>query len=197
MPDSAQLDFKLDVKALGHRLTGHLDALREVDSLFWSEINQAWMVTGHKEVLDGYFGKLPLSSVRLPFLAVAHLSEEEQAQIPETIEAPRHWLLNMDGPEHHRIRRLIQKAFGRKVVEVIRPDVQRYIQEALDKVAAVEGTVDFVEDVARIIPARMILKVLGFDDTLIGRMQHWSINNVNRNNKTVQLCRQIERKLSL
>ena len=80
MPDSAQLDFKLDVKALGHRLTGHLDALREVDSLFWSEINQAWMVTGHKEVLDGYFGKLPLSSVRLPFLAVAHLSEEEQAQ---------------------------------------------------------------------------------------------------------------------
>ena len=63
MPDSAQLDFKLDVKALGHRLTGHLDALREVDSLFWSEINQAWMVTGHKEVLDGYFGKLPLSSV--------------------------------------------------------------------------------------------------------------------------------------
>ena len=192
MPDSAQLDFKLDVKALGHRLTGHLDALREVDSLFWSEINQAWMVTGHKEVLDGYFGKLPLSSVRLPFLAVAHLSEEEQAQIPETIEAPRHWLLNMDGPEHHRIRRLIQKAFGRKVVEVIRPDVQRYIQEALDKVAAVEGTVDFVEDVARIIPARMILKVLGFEDTLIGRMQHWSIYMNTTGNLNVPLSELLE-----
>ncbi|WP_198351107.1 cytochrome P450 [Flavisphingomonas formosensis] len=175
MTVEAELDFHMDIKGLGNNLVDRLDALRAVDPIYWSALNQAWLVTGHKEVLDGYYGRLPLSSVRLPYLAVAHLNAEERAQIPEVMSAPRHWLLNMDGDEHHRIRRLIQKAFGKPVVGAIRPDVQRYVQETLDAVAMVDGPVDFVEEVARIIPARMILKVLGFDDTLIARLQHWSI----------------------
>ena len=173
---ASELDFPLDIQSLGSSLTERLDDLRKTSPIYWSEINQAWMVTGHREVLRGYSGKLPLSNERLPFFATAHLSDEERTQIPAVMQTPKTWLLNMDGDQHQRIRRLIQRAFGRAVVEAIRPDVQRYIKEALDAVAEIDGPVEFVENVARIIPARMILKVCDFDDTLINEMQRWSID---------------------
>ncbi|WP_068076632.1 hypothetical protein [Novosphingobium lentum] len=173
MAVSEALDFALDIKGLGNRLVDRLDSLRDASPIFWSDINAAWLVTGHKEVLDGYYGRLPLSSARLPHLAVSHLDPADCAKfIPNVMAAPKSWLLNMDGPEHHRIRRLIQKAFSKPVVETIRPDIRRYVQETLDHVATIDGPVDFVEQVARTIPARMILKVFGFDDTLITKMQH-------------------------
>lgn len=176
MNNSAEIDFVMDVQGLGEKLTQKLDAMREHSPIYWSAANQAWIVTGHKEVLDGFYGRMPLSSVRLPHLAVGHLSPEDCAKyIPNVMEAPKSWLLNMDGEEHHRVRRLIQKAFSKPVVELIRPDIQRYVREALDNVAQVNGPVDFVEEVARIIPARMILKVFGFNDMLIEKMQRWSI----------------------
>jgi cytochrome P450 len=170
------LDFAIDIQGLGADLPEKLDRMREADPIFWSAQNQAWIVTGHRQVVEGYYGKLPLSSVRLPFLAVTHLSEEDKAtKIPHLMEAPKTWLLNMDDPEHQRMRRLMVKAFSKPVVEAIRPYVRQYIQEALDDVAAIDGPFDFVQKVARIIPARMILRQFGLDDTLIAKLHRWSV----------------------
>lgn len=174
--NAENLDFRFDAQELGDGLTPLLDRLRAHEPVYWSAINEAWLVTGHEEVVEGFYGRKPLSSVRLPFVATAHIDDEVACrEIPNVMSAPRGWLLNMDGDEHRRIRRMIQKAFGKPVVEGVRPDVRRYIAEALDAIAQEEGPVDFVEQVARIIPARMILKVFGFDDTLIAQMQRWSI----------------------
>lgn len=171
------LDFEFDAQRLGDDVVARLDRLREHQSVFWSELNQAWFVTGHKEVVEGFYGRKPLSSTRLPFVAMAHLDPEvAEREIPNVMAAPRGWLLNMDGDAHRRIRRMVQKAFSKPVVEALRPDVRRYVQETLDRVATSDGSVDFVEEVARVIPARMILKVFGFDDTLIEQMQRWSVH---------------------
>lgn len=176
MQISDNLDVVLDVARLGTDLVARLDALRETDPIFWSEANQAWIVTGHKEVLDGYYGRLPLSSVRLPHFAVAHLDPAAvERELPNFLRIPHTWPINMDGAQHHRVRRLVQKAFGKPVVEALRPDIRRYVAEALDSVAQADGPIDFVEQVARVIPARMVLKVFGLDDTLIARMQRWSL----------------------
>src|SRR5262249_12837699 len=137
--------------------------------------NHAWIVTGHQEVFDGFYGKLPLSNKRLPFLAVDHVPEAERVRFPNVMEVPKSWLLNMDDPEHQRLRRLMVRAFGKPVVEGIRPDVRRYIQETLDAVGKIDQPFDFIAKVARVIPARMILKQLGLDDTLIAKLHHWSI----------------------
>lgn len=176
METAAAIDFPLDMKGLGEGLLARLDRMREASPIYWSKANQVWIVTGHKEVLNGFYGRLPLSSVRLPDLAIAHLDPAVAArELPNFMALPHTWPINMDGEQHHRVRRLVQKAFGKPVVEAIRPDIQRYVREVLDSVAANTGPIDFVEQVARIIPARMILKVFGFDDTLIGKLQHWSI----------------------
>jgi cytochrome P450 len=90
------------------------------------------------------------------------------------MSATKHWLLNMDAPEHPRLRRLMTKAFGKPIVEGLRPHVRGFIQDALDRAGA-KGEVEFVSEVARRIPARTILRQLGLSDDLMPRLHHWSI----------------------
>jgi cytochrome P450 len=169
------IDFVLDIPTLGNDLLTRLDNMRAADPIFWSEKNGAWMITGHAEVAEGYYGGLPLSNVRLPHLAVAHVPEEERyKRFPEVMEAPKTWLLNMDDPEHQRLRRLMTKAFSKPVVETLRPSVQQYIDETLDAAAQIDGPFDFVAKIGRIIPARVILKQLGLSNDLIPKLHRWS-----------------------
>lgn len=170
-----EVDFVLDGELVGSALLEKLHRLRERAPIYWSEINQAWLVTGHHEVFQGYTGDLPLSNARLPFMAVAQVPPDDRERLyPNLMSAPKAWLLNLDGADHSRLRRLVFKAFSRPIVEALRPDVRRYIDEALDDVGRLEGSFDFIAEVARKIPARMILKKLGLDDKLIHRLHRWS-----------------------
>jgi pimeloyl-[acyl-carrier protein] synthase len=170
------LDFGLDECAtLGNDLLARVNRLREEQPIFWSERNQLWMVAGHKEVAEAFGGKFPLSNVRLPDLAVAQLSEEEkQEHVPYLLLTAKNWLLNMDAPEHLRLRKLMVKAFGRTVVEGLRPHARRFVQEALDAAGA-KGEVEFVSEIGRIIPGRTILKQLGLTDEHLPKLHYWSV----------------------
>jgi pimeloyl-[acyl-carrier protein] synthase len=83
--------------------------------------------------------------------------------------------LNMDGADHQRQRRLMMRAFSKPVVESLRPEIIRYIEESLEEAGRIGEPFDFVSQIARIIPARMILKQLALPDTLISKLHHWSI----------------------
>jgi len=174
----ASLDFPLDAAGLGDQLLVKLDTLRAAAPIYWSEVNKAWIITGHAEVLEGYRGRLPLSSVRLPETAVSHIPlEQRQSLLPNLMEAFRGFIINMDEPEHRRIRRLLVRAFSGPVVESIRPHARRIIQETLDKAAAFVGPFDFCEEIARPIPTKLILKQFGLDDSMLPTVQRWSILN--------------------
>ncbi|WP_322046536.1 cytochrome P450 [Paraburkholderia sp. J67] len=172
---SEDVDFVLDVATLRDDLLVKLDRMRSVDPIYWSEKNQVWLVTGHAEVVEGFKGKLPLSSVRL-HIPIAHIPEEVRYErFPFYMEAVKSWLLNIDGPEHQRQRLLMMRAFSKPVVETIRPSVVQYIEEALDDAGKIDEPFDFVSRIARVIPARMILKQLGLQDTLISKLHHWAV----------------------
>jgi cytochrome P450 len=171
-----EIDFLIDIPTLGDRILDRLDRMRAVDPIFWSEKNKAWMITGHTEVSQGYQGRFPLSSKRLPQSAIGNIPESvQQEKFPEVLGVVRNWLLNMDNPEHQRLKKLISKAFSRPVVELNRPDAKLYVKEALDHAAKIDGPIEFLETIGRTIPARLILRQLGLDDSLIPRLHHWSV----------------------
>ena len=176
MNTATSADFDLSsVSTLGNLLLEKVEAMREVDPVYWSEKNQAWFVTGHAQAMEGLSGNLPLSARRLPFFAAALVPEEErQKRLPYLMSATKHWLLNMDAPEHPRLRRLMTKAFSKPIVEALRPHVRRFVGETLDDAGA-KGEVEFVSEVARRIPARTILRQLGLSDDLVPRLHQWSI----------------------
>ncbi|MET9539631.1 cytochrome P450 [Streptomyces sp. NPDC006553] len=69
-------------------------------------------------------------------------------------------LLNMDPPDHTRIRRLVTKAFTPGRVEQMRPDVQLLADQLLDAVAD-RGHADLVAEFAAPLPIAVICDLLG------------------------------------
>jgi len=69
-------------------------------------------------------------------------------------------LLDLDPPDHTRIRRLVTKAFSRRSTDVLEPLIQSLVDEALDRIAAA-GTVDLVAELASPFPLAVISKLLG------------------------------------
>ena len=71
-------------------------------------------------------------------------------------------ILNLDPPDHDRLRRLVQKAFTPKTVENLRPEVERLVDEALDAVVARgTGEMDLIADLAFPLPFTVISEMLG------------------------------------
>ena len=91
-------------------------------------------------------------------------------------------MLNLDPPDHTRLRRLVQKAFTPRMVENLRPRVQELVDEALDAVAARGGSdgpamgvaMDVVMDLAFPLPFTVISEMLGMPEADRLRLRGWS-----------------------
>jgi cytochrome P450 len=70
-------------------------------------------------------------------------------------------LVNMDPPEHTRLRRLTSAAFSPRRIGTLRDEVQGMVDELLDGVAEHGAPVDFVQGFARQLPPRVLTLILG------------------------------------
>lgn len=68
--------------------------------------------------------------------------------------------MNTDPPDHTRLRRLVTKAFTPRRIARLRPMVQHFVEEAIDK-AAERGRMDVVADLAYPLPVHTISSLLG------------------------------------
>ena len=64
-------------------------------------------------------------------LAVA-IDPDIEAMLEERREGGTHTMLNLDPPDHHRLRRLVSKVFTPRTIEELRPRVQQLVDEHLD-----------------------------------------------------------------
>lgn len=167
------VDFR-QAKALGNVMLDQLDVIRDDNPIYWSEVQNGWIVTGHDQVAEALKGTMPLSVNRLPrmFTFMPDPAERDR-RIPYVMATFQRMLLSLDPPEQPRLRRLLMKAFNRNVAEFYRPYARKVIAEALDNAEQV-GELDFVEEVARRVPSRIIVRLMGLTDDYIPRMRHWA-----------------------
>ncbi len=69
-------------------------------------------------------------------------------------------ILDVDPPDHTRLRRLVSKAFTPRAIEALRPMIQDLVDQQLD-IMAEQGTVDVVDHLAFPLPFDVITKMLG------------------------------------
>ena len=64
------------------------------------------------------------------------MTEEELAaqELPAPLQAIDNHMLNRDGDDHRRLRRLVTKAFTPRMVEQLRPRIQEIADELIDAV---------------------------------------------------------------
>jgi cytochrome P450 len=85
-------------------------------------------------------------------------------------------ILNLDPPDHTRLRRLVQGTFTPKMVEALRPRVQALVDDALDEMAdegagAGDAGVDVIDRLAFPLPFTVISELLGMPDNVDEREQ--------------------------
>jgi cytochrome P450 len=73
------------------------------------------------------------------------------------------WVLNKEGEEHHRLRRLMNPAFSRKLIGGLVPRFQALAGELIDDFAA-KGRCEFVSEFAEPYAARVIAIMLGLPE---------------------------------
>jgi pimeloyl-[acyl-carrier protein] synthase len=169
----ANLDLT-KVAELGNELLAKLNIVREASPIAWSDIASAWVVTRHEDVERAYSGELPLSNIRFDRCFDAIPPSERATRIPLTIKSVPLWIVNADPPYHTRLRKLLTRAFSKKVVEAIRPFARATIKAVLDQAAA-RGDVEFVNEVARAVTGRVIMRILGIPEQNLGRLEAWSL----------------------
>jgi cytochrome P450 len=137
--------------------------LRELDPVHETPIGM-WMLFGYDDVLR---------VLRDPSLSV----EERNAIIPEALVNPEREamvgdrsggnraMLNLDPPDHHRLRRLVAKVFTPSVVEQLRPRVQSLFDDLVAQAdARAETEFDVISDVAFPLPFSVISDMLGLPE---------------------------------
>lgn len=93
---------------------------------------------------------------------------------PEREERGTKAILNIDPPDHTRLRRLVSKAFTPRTIEQLRPRVQQMVDELLDDIAARGGTFDLITDLAFPLPFAVISEMLGMPEGDRAQLRDWS-----------------------
>ena len=94
-------------------------------------------------------------------------------QAPGEVERGAHSILNIDPPDHTRLRRLVSKAFTPKMVHELRPRIQILVDDALDTIA-VHGETDVIGDLAFPLPFTVISEMLGMPAGNRDEVRGWS-----------------------
>jgi cytochrome P450 len=82
-------------------------------------------------------------------------------------------LLNMDPPDHTRLRKLVARAFTTGAVERMRPRIQQFADELIDAMQNDGPPVDFVAAFATVLPATVISDLLGVPVDDRHRVHEW------------------------
>jgi cytochrome P450 len=123
-----------------------------------------WMLFGYDDVLrvlrDPSLSVEERNAVVPPMLA----NPEREALVGERSGGSRA-MLNLDPPDHHRLRRLVAKVFTPRVVEDLRPRVQLLFDDLVtDAQARADTEIDVISDIAFPLPFSVISDLLGMPD---------------------------------
>jgi cytochrome P450 len=84
-----------------------------------------------------------------------------------------HGMLDLEPPDHTRIRRLVSKAFTPRTVERLRPYVHGLANELVAALVR-DGGGDLLTDVAEPLPVAVIAEMLGIPEADRARLRPWS-----------------------
>jgi cytochrome P450 len=118
---------------------------------------RAWLVTRYSDVLDvlkdARFAKNPRNAMSPEQL-------KKRPWVPPMFKPLEQNMLDLDSPDHTRLRALVHKAFTPRLIEQMRDQIQALTNELLDA-AEPKGGMDLIADFALPLPLTMIGRILG------------------------------------
>ncbi|MFI9721176.1 cytochrome P450 [Streptomyces sp. NPDC052396] len=147
--------------------------LREAGRVHWFEPTRQWLVPHHADV------SALLRDRRLGRTYLHRFGHEEFGRTPPPPEhQPFHRLndlgmLDLEGADHTRIRRLVSQAFTPRTVAALAPAVTRLARELVDGLLA-DGGGDLMAALAEPLPVAVIAELLGVPAADRELLRPWS-----------------------
>ncbi|MBU0740054.1 MAG: cytochrome P450 [Alphaproteobacteria bacterium] len=141
-------------------------------TFYWEEQKQ-WFFTGYDHVnallRDRRFGR-----------QILHIATREELGMPEPAEHTRHFdkaeehsLLEIEPPEHTRLRTLVNRAFVSRHVEKMTPEIELLANRLIDDFEK-DGKTELLSTFADIIPVTMIARMIGISEDMGPQLLKWS-----------------------
>jgi cytochrome P450 len=147
--------------------------MRERSPIWYHEPTDHWLVSRFSDVnallRDRRFGRT--------YHHVATHAEMGRPEEPDW-HGPfwhliRNGILDMEPPDHTRVRSLVSKAFTPRMVEGMRERIQRMMDDLVDEVAGA-GEFDLISMLAEPLPVAVIAELLGVPPADRGLLRPWS-----------------------
>ena len=169
-PDLASPRFKADPYPFYAQLRGEAPVWRTT----LRDGRTTWLVTRYDDVArvlkDDTFAKDKLNA----------MDPEQQARtpwVPGFLKPIERNMLDLDAPDHMRLRALVSKAFTPRLVERLRGRIETLCEELLDAMECENerrGEVELVADYALPLPATVIAELLGVPAEDHKKFHRWS-----------------------
>ncbi len=140
----------------------------EIPVLGWEAGPGFWLVLRHAEVE---------SVLRRPelFSSALGATQIRDPATPQALGYVRRMMLNMDPPEHSRLRRLLSRSFTPRAVARLEDRIRGHARAICDRVfAGPRGECDFAKDVAADLPLLALADVLGVPEQDRWLLFDWS-----------------------
>jgi len=165
-PDLASPQFKADPYPFYARLRADAPVWRTT----LPDKRAAWLVTRYEDVArvlkDDTFAKDRLNAMDQEQLT-------KKPWIPGFLKPLERNMLDLDDPDHARLRALVSKAFTPRLIERLRGRVEALSEELLDAMER-KGGAELVDDYALPIPATVIAELLGVPAEDRRKFHRWS-----------------------
>jgi len=148
--------------------------LRRDDPLCWSEHWGCWVVSRHSDITMLFKDTQHTSNAGRVVHAIKNsYPVEDRKRLQPLIDHYSHGLINVDPPDHTRLRRLVQKAFTPRTLERIQPRIDEIVRELLDQ-AASKTNFELIHDFAYLLPVTVIAELLGIPPEMHAQFKSWS-----------------------
>ncbi|WP_159952127.1 cytochrome P450 [Rhizobium sp. 18065] len=152
---------------------GTYAALHATCPTFYWEEQKAWFFTGYDHVnallRDRRFGRQILHVASREELGMA----EPDAHTTHFDRAELHSLLELEPPEHTRLRTLVNRAFVSRSIEKMTPEIEILTNQLIDRFEAKAET-ELLASFADIIPVTMIARMIGIPEEMGPQLLKWS-----------------------
>ncbi|MEU1969601.1 cytochrome P450 [Micromonospora sediminicola] len=125
----------------------------------------AWLITGHDQARQA------LADPRLRGRTGA--VGDRRALPPALQRGMNTHMLNLDPPDHTRLRRLISAAFTRRRINALRPRIQAITDDLLDAIETREQ-VDLIRTLASPLPIRVLTHLIGVPEDKVEAFHEWT-----------------------
>lgn len=145
--------------------------LRHKGNILRTYVLNGWCVVSHADVKALLRDKRLSSEVFDSVLVQRLIRSAAQGLVTPIIDYPN--IINLDAPDHTRLRKLAAQSFTSRFVQSLTPKIDALVSELLDDV---EGTAEFevIHSLAKPLPAIVIAEMLGVPSEERHYFEQWS-----------------------